>query len=382
MKKILFIGDNWFGDLGGRKKIVLALMNFLSKEYDIYLLTIDTKIKKESIKDFKKDLEENIKIFPYFFLRNLIFYFKLFILFGIRIFQINPDLIICFGGGPHSNATFYYISKIFSPKSKIIFIEQGNTRYLFNKQNFIVKFLTKISFKNVDKIVAASEGVSQDIKNLFNLKNEKTTFVYNFIDIEKIQVLSNEEIDEEIFKNKLKPIILAVNRLDLHQKDIITLLKAFSLVVQNLDAYLVIVGEGPDRLKIETEIKELCLESNVFLLGHKNNPYKYMKNSDVFVLSSFHEGMPIVLIEAIACDLPVIATDCDFGPREIIKDGYNGFLVPVGNPQIMSEKILIILKNKEIREKFIKNAKANLDTFSIDSSLSKYKKIIEKILIE
>lgn len=382
MKKILFIGDNWFGDLGGRKKIVLALMNFLSKEYDIYLLTIDTKIKKESIKDFKKDLEESIKIFPYFFPRNLIFYFKLFILFGIRIFQINPDLIICFGGGPHSNATFYYISKIFSPKSKIIFIEQGNTRYLFNKQNFIVKFLTKISFKNVDKIVAASEGVSQDIKNLFNLKNEKTTFVYNFIDIEKIQVLSNEEIDEEIFKNKLKPIILAVNRLDLHQKDIITLLKAFSLVVQNLDAYLVIVGEGPDRLKIETEIKELCLESNVFLLGHKNNPYKYMKNSDVFVLSSFHEGMPIVLIEAIACDLPVIATDCDFGPREIIKDGYNGFLVPVGNPQIMSEKILIILKNKEIREKFIKNAKANLDTFSIDSSLSKYKKIIEKILIE
>jgi len=379
MKKILFIGDNWFGDLGGRKKIVLALMNFLSKEYDIYLLTIDTKIKKESIKDFKKDLEENIKIFPYFFPRNLIFYFKLFILFGIRIFQINPDLIICFGGGPHSNATFYYISKIFSPKSKIIFIEQGNTRYLFNKQNFIVKFLTKISFKNVDKIVAASEGVSQDIKNLFNLKNEKTTFVYNFIDIEKIQVLSNEEIDEEIFKNKLKPIILAVNRLDLHQKDIITLLKAFSLVVQNLDAYLVIVGEGPDRLKIETEIKELCLESNVFLLGHKNNPYKYMKNSDVFVLSSFHEGMPIVLIEAIACDLPVIATDCDFGPREIIKDGYNGFLVPVGNPQIMSEKILIILKNKEIKEKFIKNAKANLDTFSIDSSLSKYKKIIDSL---
>ncbi|MEM5832361.1 MAG: hypothetical protein QXT38_03575, partial [Candidatus Aenigmatarchaeota archaeon] len=136
MKKILFIGDNWFGDLGGRKKIVLALMNFLSKEYDIYLLTIDTKIKKESIKDFKKDLEESIKIFPYFFPRNLIFYFKLFILFGIRIFQINPDLIICFGGGPHSNATFYYISKIFSPKSKIIFIEQGNTRYLFNKQNF------------------------------------------------------------------------------------------------------------------------------------------------------------------------------------------------------------------------------------------------------
>ncbi len=381
MKKILFIGDNWLGDLGGRKKIVLALMNFLSKEYDIYLLTIDTKIKKESIKDFKKGLEESIKIFPYFFPRNLIFYFKLFILFGIRIFQINPDLIICFGGGPHSNANFYYISKIFSPKSKIIFIEQGNTRYLFNKQNFIVKFLTKISFKNVDKIVTASEGVSQDIKNLFNLKNEKATFVYNFIDIEKIKFLSNEEIDEEIFKNKLKPIILAVNRLDLHQKDIITLLKAFSLVIKNLDAYLVIVGEGPDRLKIEAEIKELCLESNVFLLGHKNNPYKYMKNSDVFVLSSFHEGMPIVLIEAIACDLPVIATDCDFGPREIIKDGYNGFLVPVGNSQIMSEKILIILKNKEIREKFIKNAKANLDTFSIDSSLSKYKKIIEKILI-
>lgn len=381
MKKILFIGDNWFGDLGGRKKIVLALMNFLSKEYDIYLLTLDTKIKKESVRDFKKDLEESIEIFPYFFPRNLIFYFKLFILFGIRIFRINPDLIICFGGGPHSNATFFYISKIFSPKSKIIFIEQGNTRYLFSKQNFVIKFLTKIAFKNVGKIITAGEGVSQDVKNLFDLKNEKVTFVYNFVDIEKIQVLSNEKIDEEIFKNKLKPIILTVNRLDLHQKDIITLLKAFSLVIKNLDAYLVIVGEGPDRLKIEAQIKELCLESDVFLLSHKDNPYKYMGRSDVFVLSSFHEGMPIVLIEAISCGLPVIATDCDFGPREIIKNGHNGFLVPVGNSQIMAEKILIILKNKEIKEKFIKNAKNNLNTFSIYSSLCKYKKIIEKVLI-
>lgn len=380
MKKNLFIGDNWFGDLGGRKKIVLALMNFLSKDYDIYLLTLDTKIKKESIKDFKKYLEKNIKIFPYFFPRNLFFYFRLFILFGIKIFQIKPDLIICFGGGPHSNAIFFYISKIFSANSKIIFIEQGNTRQLFNKQNSIVRIFTKIAFKKVEKIITPSSGVCEDVKNLFNLRNEKVDFVYNFVDFEKIENLSKENVEEEIFIKKSKPIILAVNRLDLQQKDTITLLNAFFIVLQNLDSLLVIIGEGPDRPKIEKKIKELNLELNVFLLGHRDNPYKYIKKSDIFVLSSFHEGMPIVLIEAISCRLPVVATDCNFGPREIIKDGYNGFLVKIGDYKTMAERIIELLKNEELRKNFIENSQNILKNFSSETALWKYKEIISSLL--
>ncbi|BCX15611.1 MAG: glycosyl transferase [Candidatus Parcubacteria bacterium] len=382
MKKILFIGDNWFGDLGGRKKIVLALMNFLINDYNIYLLTIDTKIKKESIKDFKKDLEEDINIYPYFFPRNVFFYFKLLILFGIKILKIRPNLIISFGGGPHSNANFFYISKIFAPKSKIIFIEQGNTRHLFNKQNLIVKLLTKIAFKSVDKIITAGEGVAEDVKNLFNLRNNQVTFVYNFVDFEKIKNLSLEAIEEKIFADKFKPIILAVNRLDLYQKDILTLLNAFSVVAQNVDAYLVIIGEGPDRVKVENKIKELNLESKVFLLGHKNNPYKYMKNSDVFVLSSFHEGMPIVLIEAMVCNLPVVATDCDFGPREIIKDGHNGFLVKVGDYETMAKKIIELIKHKELIRKFVENSFSILPYFSSNYALEKYKEIINSVMTQ
>lgn len=379
MKKILFIGDNWFGDLGGRKKTVLSLINYLANKYEIFLLTIDTKIKKSEIKNFNQDLKENIKIIPHFFKRNKTFYFKLLFLFGREIFKIKPDLIICFGGGPHSNAFFFFISKIFYPFSKIIFIEQGNTRYLYNKQNKFVKKMTTYAFKKVDLIISASKEAAEDVVSLF--ENKKVNFVYNFIDLERINILKEEKIDESIF-NQRKPIVLSVARLDLNQKDFLTLIKAFSIVLKEIDAYLVIVGEGSDKDKIEKSIKELKIEDRVFLLGHKTNPYKYMKNSSVFVLSSFHEGMPIVLIEALACEVPVIATDCNFGPRELLANGEYGILVSVGDYEKMAESIKKLLIDKNLSNQFIIKGKKRILDFLKEVSLKKYEQLIEEFIIK
>ena len=374
MKKILFIGDNWFGDLGGRKKIVLSLINYLADKYNVFLLTIDTKIKKSEIKNINQDLKENIKIIPYFFKRNWAFYFKLFFLFGREIFKIKPDLIICFGGGPHSNAFFFFIAKIFYPFSRVIFIEQGNTRALYSKQNKFVKKLTACAFKKVDLIISASKEAAEDVSSLFG--NKKVNFVYNFIDLEKINTLKQEKVDESIFNQK-KPIVLSVARLDLNQKDFLTLIKAFSIVIKEIDAYLVIVGEGPDRDKIEKYIEEIKLDDKIFLLGHKTNPYKYMKNSSVFVLSSFHEGMPIVLVEALACEVPVVATDCNFGPRELLNNGEYGILVPLRNYEKMAEAIKKLLIDKTLSNQFITKGKQRILSFTKNESLKKYEQIID-----
>ncbi|GIW67115.1 MAG: hypothetical protein KatS3mg095_1013 [Candidatus Parcubacteria bacterium] len=377
MKKILFIGDNWFGDLGGRKKIVLSVINYLSDKYKIFLLTIDTKIKKSEIKNINQDLSENVRIKPYFFKRNPLFYFKLFFLFGKEIFKIKPDLVICFGGGPHSNAFFFFIAKFFYPFSKTIFIEQGNTRFLYNKQNKFIKKLTAYAFKKVDLIISASREAAEDVGYLFG--NKRVNFVYNFIDIEKIDILKEEKVEESVF-NRRKQIILSVARLDLNQKDFSTLIKAFQIISKRFDAYLVIIGDGPDRNKIEKLVKDLKLEDKIFLMGHKTNPYKYMKNSTIFVLSSFHEGMPIVLIEALVCGIPVIATDCNFGPREVLENGEYGILVPVGNYEKMAEAIEKLLTDKEFSNLLISRGRQRILSFTKDKSLKKYENIVEDLL--
>ena len=103
---------------------------------------------------------------------------------------------------------------------------------------------------------------------------------------------------------------------------------------------LVIIGEGRDRLELESLAKKLGISDSVCFLGLQKNPYKFMAKSSVFVLSSNQEGFSTVIVEAMACGLPVVSTDCESGPSEIIKNGENGFLVKVADYAEMSHKII------------------------------------------
>ncbi len=117
--------------------------------------------------------------------------------------------------------------------------------------------------------------------------------------------------------------MLAAGRLT-PQKDFSTLLRALKIVRQNCDVRLVILGEGKQRAHLESLVKELGLESYVSMPGITRNPYAHMARADLFVLSSAWEALPTVLIEALAVGVPVVATDCVSGPREILQDGRCG----------------------------------------------------------
>ena len=139
--------------------------------------------------------------------------------------------------------------------------------------------------------------------------------------------MASEPVDHPWFASGL-PVILAVGRLDA-QKNHGLLLRAFSLLPLDLNARLLIVGEGPCREALTAEIRALGLESTVQLLGEDVNPFRFMARANCFVLSSNHEGLPGVLIEAMACGVPVVSTDCPTGPREPLEDGRWGLLVPL-----------------------------------------------------
>ena len=143
------------------------------------------------------------------------------------------------------------------------------------------------------------------------------------------------------------PVILGVGRLT-EQKDFQTLIRAFAILRQELELRLIILGEGDERTMLESLAQDLGVDRDIDLPGYLENPYSYMHQASVFVLSSAWEGLPTVLIGALACGCPIVSTDCPGGIREILLDGVYGEIVPVGDVQSMAEAICkIILGGRE-----------------------------------
>ncbi len=162
--------------------------------------------------------------------------------------------------------------------------------------------------------------------------------VYNPIITEELKAKAVANIHHPWLDDQRTPVLVSVGRLT-PQKDFLTLLRAFALVRQTCPAKLMIIGDGEEREKIEGLIRRLELLGDVELTGYLPNPYPYIRRSALFVLSSKYEGLPGVLIEAMYCGVPLIATDCPSGPREILDGGRHGRLVPVGDPETMASAI-------------------------------------------
>ncbi len=199
--------------------------------------------------------------------------------------------------------------------------------------------LVKWFYPKADEIVAVSQGVADDLAHAVKLNRQKIKVIYNPVINDTLFIKANRHPLHPWFNGKHLPVVIAVGRLT-RQKDFPTLLKAFRTVADNVDARLIILGEGEDRESLLKCIHELNLEENVSLPGFVDNPYAFLAHSSVFVLSSKWEGLPTVLVEAMACGLPVISTDCPSGPREILKDGKFGRLIPVGDTAALTSAIL------------------------------------------
>ncbi|MEA5388463.1 glycosyltransferase [Haloarculaceae archaeon H-GB2-1] len=159
------------------------------------------------------------------------------------------------------------------------------------------------------------------------------------------------------------PVIVSVGRFS-DQKDFETLVRAFGTVRERTDAKLVLVGDGPNRERLERLTDSLGLADAVDFVGYRDNPYPYMAAGDLFVLSSHYEGLPNVLIEAIGVGTPTVATDCPSGPREILLDGDGGYLVPVDNPDALADAMTTAIAEPEDAAERLERAREALDRFT------------------
>jgi glycosyltransferase involved in cell wall biosynthesis len=215
-----------------------------------------------------------------------------------------------------------------------------------------------------DSVVGVCQSVSDGLLRM-GLPPGKVHTIYNPTVTDELFRLADGPPAHKWLSPKDGKVILGAGRLTA-QKDSGTLVRAFRVVVEAVPGCrLVIVGEGPDRRLVQ----ELGLAGQVDLPGYASNPYSYMKNADLYVLSSIYEGFGMTLVEALALGTPVVSTDCPSGPAEVLCGGKYGALVPVGDPQALAAAMVDALTNPRSTAEQASWAKK---AFSVESAGNKY----------
>jgi glycosyltransferase involved in cell wall biosynthesis len=231
----------------------------------------------------------------------------------------------------------------------------------------LLGWMVRHFYAAADTIVAVSNGVADDLAAVATLPRPGIHTIYNPVVTPELMVKAREPLDHPWFTPGAPPAVLAVGRLA-EQKDFPTLLRAFTRVRAIRLVRLLILGEGGKRRELEALATALGVAGDVALPGVSENPFAYMARAAVFVLSSAYEGLPTVLIEALACGCPVVSTDCPSGPAEILAGGAYGPLVPVGDDAALAKAILSVLETPPDPDRL----RARAALFSVDRAADRY----------
>jgi glycosyltransferase involved in cell wall biosynthesis len=225
-------------------------------------------------------------------------------------------------------------------------------------------------FPKADGIVTVSNGAADDLASFANLDRNAITVIYNpIVGYAKPQLSALRPPPEWWTGGHLK--VLAVGTLK-PIKDHQLLLEATALLRKRVDARLLILGEGECRTALEARAFLLNIDSSVFMPGFVNDPSPYFQQADLFVLSSKMEGFGNVIVEALAAGTPVVSTDCESGPREILSDGKFGLLTPVGDAVALSNAMAESLSTQHDHAAL----KGRAQYFTIDKSVDQYLELI------
>lgn len=215
-------------------------------------------------------------------------------------------------------------------------VETANARSLRER---LTPLWVRPFYPLANAVIAVSGGVADDFSQVTGFPRRRIEVIYNPVITPDLWVKAEAPLDHPWFAPGEPPVVLGVGRLT-KQKDFANLIRAFALVRATRPARLLILGEGEDRPMLEALAGELGLGAVVSLPGFVQNPYAYMRRAGAFVLSSAWEGLPTVLIEALALGTPVVSTDCPSGPLEVLEGGKYGALVPLADPQALGRAIL------------------------------------------
>lgn len=365
-KKILFLLPDLSG--GGAERVTLEIIKSLNQTlYEIKIILLNQKIDYplpnnivELINLGKNTPFDTIKIIP-----------KLHRI----IIKEKPDLIFSVLDAAHI-VTFFSL-RVSAGKYPWIINEQNVQSEAIDEQNYkrLKKQILKSAYKASDKVIVVSEQSKNDLIKNFNVKEHKIAVIENCIDVEYIKLKSAEDIPENEKHIFQKPTIISAGRL-VKIKGLEYLIRA----VKNIrDVNLLLVGSGSEKDNLVTLTKELKLENRVFFMPFQKNPWKYIKRADLFVLPSLREGLPLSILEAMACEVPLILTRTST-IAESIEGDKCGIVVSPKDIKQLEDSIAEILKNNDLRNILIKRGLVFLKKYELKSMTNKYNDIIAKTL--
>jgi glycosyltransferase involved in cell wall biosynthesis len=251
----------------------------------------------------------------------------------------------------------------------------NTTSVCFENCNRLHRVLAPRLYPRASQLVCVSEGARQDLLGLYKFKSDPVT-IYNPIDVDRVRRLTAEPIDVWMRSWYAKPVVLGVGRLS-PQKRFDRLIRGFAQAVQDgLDAHLVLLGQG----ELEAELRDLAIQQGValrvFFAGFVRNPYPHMRAAAALALCSDFEGLPTVLLEAMAAGTAIVSVDCPSGPREILEDGRNGLLVPNDDQEALAEGLGRLLGDPGRRREFIAQGARRIEEFRAEKAVARFEQMI------
>ncbi len=348
---------------GGMERMAVRTAEALSDRYDIQLVVFENAdnpyVCSLPIKNLNLPASNSIvvKLLRLFKRRKL-----------LQRYEKEQSIDICLSFGDVANV----VNALTRTKTKKVLSVRGFSSIPNNKLEVAA---VRSIYRRSDAVLCVSKAIEQRLCEVTRLPKEKFGTLYNYCDIEIIE----DESKDKAVKHDGKPTLVCVGRLE-EIKGVSRLLYAFSDILTDYpDAKLCLVGDGSLRKGLEETAKELKIDKHVFFEGLQDNPYRFLTDADIYVLSSIHEGFPCAVIEAMAVGLPIVAADCETGPREIlapetdktasdVEKAEYGILLPSNDDKAFSralkKAVTELWEDRPLRKDYSEAAKRRVKDFS------------------
>jgi len=301
---------------------------------------------------------------------------KLLLPFKIALLARQTKAALVMGGVEQAATTYGALA---ARLSSLPFVAWAHTSFQQHEQRLsrLDRTTMKITYRQARWVVFPSRGARDSMKEALHgcPANASWEVIENFTLLQSSNTKNTLPPDQFIFA---KPVILGIGRLA-EAKAFERLIRAHAcLCAHGLTHNLVILGEGPDRTKLEEEIRRLGVSDSAFLPGHVSNVTDWLQHATVFALCSRYEGLPLVLLEAISSGTASVAMDCPSGPREILQNGRAGILVPEGDEAAFQKALAELLESPEQRKLYAARGREKSEFYSPDRVVPLWEAVLEK----
>ncbi|CAN5190190.1 N-acetylgalactosamine-N,N'-diacetylbacillosaminyl-diphospho-undecaprenol 4-alpha-N-acetylgalactosaminyltransferase [soil metagenome] len=369
---------------GGAERVVSILLNYFKDKFDIHLVLL------QPIIEYEIPVGQQITILdkrpPGSPLQNILRIPLLAFRYHRFLKKNNINTSLSFLNRPNFIAGFL---KILGWKGKVILSERTLTSEYYTVKTVgdrIGRFLVKNLYSKANLIVCNSKNIEADLRNTFNVQTN-FRIIYNPIALDKIEV-NTKHIAPLVNNNPFT--FITIGRLS-SIKNHLMLIKAIA-ILKDTNCRVQIIGKGELKEYLEKYIASIGMQERIALIDHTTNPFNYLTMADCFVLTSNFEGFPNVVLEALACNLPVISTDCKGGIRELLTPsisldtptttgimyGEYGLLVPVGNEQILAQAMTKIYSDSALRQIYRLKNYNRAKNFDVSTIMKSFDEILNQ----